>query len=114
MGDGSPCTPGPPYNQADPDDCTSYYVCFLGCVTHLQCEGDMLYDTHINYCNNPQNVMCEDRPCLDYDHCPRPSSSITSTTTQSTTSKLTTTTVTTTPITTTPITTTPITTTHIT
>jgi len=54
---------------ADPEDCSSYYVCEAGCAKKMKCERDFLFDTLHEYCTYPLGVDCGGRPCEDPVHC---------------------------------------------
>jgi len=64
------------YTYADMDDCTSFYECWNGCVSHQKCQRNYLYDPTTTWCDSPDRVDCGTRPCTDPSHgCPVPPSS---------------------------------------
>ena len=61
------------FNKPDP----AAYECDAGCVRHRICEEDFKYDDRHEFCTNPRDVACGDRPCDDPVHCPGPCTSTT-------------------------------------
>jgi len=60
------------HTYEDPEDCSSYYECWNGCMAHLQCKSDYLYDSFSDICTKQEDVVCGDRPCNDPIHCDHP------------------------------------------
>ena len=54
--------------MADPDHCSQYWECYNGCLTHMICQGNYLFDDVHGWCNIPESVCCGDRDC-DGKHC---------------------------------------------
>jgi len=62
------------YTYADMEECSSYYECYNGCMAHMKCKNDYLYDSFTHTCTRQEDVCCEcdDRPCNDPAHCDHP------------------------------------------
>lgn len=72
--DGTPCPAdhdNVAYTYPDPEECSSYYECFNGCVNHMKCRLDYVYDSVHDTCTKQEDVCCEcdGRPCADPSHC---------------------------------------------
>jgi len=58
------------HTYADPEHCSRFFDCYNGCLNHMQCQLDYLYDTVHGWCDEPGRVTCGDRdpdgrPCKD-------------------------------------------------
>ena len=49
--------------MADPWHCSKYWECYNGCLSHMTCHEDHLFDPVNGWCDFPQNVCCENRNC---------------------------------------------------
>merc|ERR1712172_209425 len=82
--DGTTCPPTGNHLYVDPDHCSRYWECYNGCLNHITCQNDYLFDPVHGWCDFPQNVCCGERDCDgrscndecgegdDFD-CPKPS-----------------------------------------
>merc|ERR1712223_450131 len=58
------------HTYADPEHCSRFFDCYNGCLNHMQCQLDYLYDTVHGWCDEPGRVTCgnrdpDGRPCKD-------------------------------------------------
>merc|ERR1711874_246175 len=65
------------HTYADPEHCSRFWDCYNGCMTHMQCQQDYLYDIPHGWCDEPHKVTCgdrdpDDRPCKDCGPAPDP------------------------------------------
>jgi len=65
------------HTYADPEHCSRFWDCYNGCMTHMQCQQDYLYDIPHGWCDEPHKVTCgdrdpDDRPCKDCGPGPDP------------------------------------------
>merc|ERR1712020_609266 len=65
------------HTYADPEHCSRFWDCYNGCMTHMQCQQDYLYDIAHGWCDEPHKVTCgdrdpDDRPCKDCGPGPDP------------------------------------------
>merc|ERR1712038_169341 len=65
------------HTYADPEHCSRFWDCYNGCMTHMQCQQDYLYDIPHGWCDEPHKVTCgdrdpDDRPCKDCGPGPEP------------------------------------------
>merc|ERR1711994_318618 len=65
------------HTYADPEHCSRFWDCYNGCLTHMQCQQDYLYDIAHGWCDEPHRVTCGDRdpdvrPCKDCGPGPDP------------------------------------------
>lgn len=68
--DGSTCEGDRAKDYADPDECSMFYHCEAGCVTHDQCPPNKpLFDDRYHWCMKFEDVECGDRPCNNPDLC---------------------------------------------
>merc|ERR1712179_215211 len=67
--------------ESDPDACNQYFICYTHPTTKWQCRGNLLFDEYYMGCNYPEYTSCGNRP--------KPTSSVTPTTTASPTTPLT-------------------------
>ena len=61
--DGSYCPESGLKVVADPNHCSQYWECYNGCLTHMLCQGNYLFDDVHGWCNTPENVCCGERDC---------------------------------------------------
>jgi len=59
---GITCPPNGMQLFADCENCGGYYECFNGVMTQKPCPNCYLYDIEKEYCNQPTQVSCGDRP----------------------------------------------------
>ena len=68
--DGSKCDDEKPKDYEDPEECSMFYHCEDGCVTHQQCTADKpLFDSRYHWCMKYEDVECGARPCNNPDLC---------------------------------------------
>merc|ERR1712158_12390 len=53
------------HTYADPEHCSRFFDCYNGCLNHMQCQLDYLYDTVHGWCDYPGRVDCGDRQVCD-------------------------------------------------
>jgi len=61
--DGTTCPPNGLHTYVDPDHCSKYWECYNGCLNHMTCQNDYLFDPVHGWCDFPQNICCGDRDC---------------------------------------------------
>merc|ERR1711997_158144 len=61
--DGSYCPPQGLHVYEDPEHCSRYWECYNGCLTHMTCQQNYLFDIAHEWCDFPNNVCCGDRDC---------------------------------------------------
>lgn len=61
--DGTKCPSQGLHLYVDPDHCSRYWECYNGCLNHITCQNDYLFDPIHGWCDFPQNVCCGDRDC---------------------------------------------------
>merc|ERR1712212_1332779 len=61
--DGSTCPQTGLHVFEDPDHCSRYWECYNGCLNHITCKNDYLFDPVHGWCDFPGNVCCGDRDC---------------------------------------------------
>ena len=49
--------------MADPWHCSKYWECYEGCLTHMTCQKNYLFDSVNGWCDFPENVCCEKKDC---------------------------------------------------
>ena len=47
----------------DPQHCSMYWECYNGCLSHMTCQGNQLYDSEHGWCLPPENICCGNRDC---------------------------------------------------
>jgi len=61
--DGRKCPSSGLHLYVDPDHCSRYWECYNGCLNHITCQNDYLFDPVHGWCDFPQNVCCGERDC---------------------------------------------------
>jgi len=61
--DGSTCPQTGLHVFEDPDHCSRYWECYNGCLNHITCKNDYLFDPVHGWCDFPGNVCCGERDC---------------------------------------------------
>merc|ERR1711956_143132 len=61
--DGTTCPPTGNHLYVDPDHCSRYWECYNGCLNHITCKNDYLFDPVHGWCDFPTNVCCGERDC---------------------------------------------------
>jgi len=65
--DGTSCPPDGLHVYVDPEHCSRYWECYNGCLNHVTCQKDYLFDPVHEWCDFPQNVCCGERDCDNRD-----------------------------------------------
>jgi len=69
----------------DINDCARYFNCTSGCFYPMLCQEKFLYSTEHEWCTNPSEIKCGERPCPHPDRCGTQPHTTTTTTIKTTT-----------------------------